>query len=188
MARAKSPEKRQAILDSAIRAIAQTGLGASTASIAKGAEIAEGTLFTYFATKDDLFNELYVELKTEAYRRINTGFPHDARLRDRVRHIWNQYLHWAIEAPEARKVSVQLNLCAIVSAKTRARMSSQSEAIMQTMNEVSKRGAFEQLPPGFAFAAISALQEAVMEMVAKEPKQKAILIEGGFSAFWQMTK
>ena len=46
MARAKSEEKRQAILRAAVREIARSGLGASTAKIAKGADVAEGTLFT----------------------------------------------------------------------------------------------------------------------------------------------
>lgn len=188
MARAKSPEKRQAIFDSAIRAIAQTGLGASTASIAKGAGIAEGSLFTYFATKDDLFNELYVELKTEVYRRLNADFPHDARLRDRARHIWTEYLLWAFEAPEARRASVQLNLSAMVTAKTRASISSLHGALAQTMQEVSRRGAFQDLPSGFASSAMSAMQEAVMEMAAKDPKQRSALVERGFNAFWQMTK
>ena len=51
MARPKDPEKHRAILDAAVEEIAETGLGAPTAKIAKRAGIAEGTLFTYFATK-----------------------------------------------------------------------------------------------------------------------------------------
>ncbi len=60
MARVKSPEKRQALLQSAVHAIAKAGLGASTAKIATGAGLAEGTMFTYFPSKDDLLNELYI--------------------------------------------------------------------------------------------------------------------------------
>jgi AcrR family transcriptional regulator len=188
MARPKSPEKRQAILDSAIRAIAQSGLGASTASIAKGAAIAEGTLFTYFSTKDDLFNELYIELKTEVYRRINANFPHQARLRDRARHIWTEYLHWAIASPSARKASAQLNLCEIVTPKTRDRLIADRGPIEEVISEVSKRGAFESLPPSFAAAAMAAMQQAVLDTIVTHPKQKASLIEDGFNTFWQMTK
>ena len=105
MARAKSPEKWHAILRAAVHEIAQAGLGASTAKIAKGANLAEGTLFTYFATKNDLLNELYIELKGEVYRRINANFPHEAGLRQRARHVWTESLHWAIKRPDERKVS-----------------------------------------------------------------------------------
>ena len=58
MARPKSPEKREAILNAAAEEIANSGLGVATAKIARRASIAEGTLFTYFPTKDDLLNAL----------------------------------------------------------------------------------------------------------------------------------
>jgi len=188
MARARSPEKRQALLQSAVREIAEVGLGASTAKIAKGAGLAEGTMFTYFASKDELFNELYIELKTEAYGRIHDGFPHSSSLRDRARHIWTEYLRWAMEKPEQRNVSVLLNLSSIISPATRERMSAQRGAVTATMQQLDKRGAFKNLPSGFASSAMTAMQEAVMETASQKPRQKAKLIEQGFDAFWQMAK
>jgi AcrR family transcriptional regulator len=171
-----------------VHEIAQAGLGASTAKIAKGAKLAEGTVFTYFATKDDLLNELYVELKGEVYRRIHANFPHEAELRQRTRHIWTEYLHWAIEKPDDRKVSLQLNISAVVTDATRKRVGSQSGAVAQTMSEVATRGAFKDLPPGFASSAMMAMQDAVMDTVARKPRQKTMLIEKGFEAFWRMVK
>jgi len=59
-ARPKSEDKRNAILDAATRLFAERGLTAApTSEISKQAGIAEGTLFTYFKTKDDLINALY---------------------------------------------------------------------------------------------------------------------------------
>ena len=63
MARPRSEDKRQAILLAAIRLFAEEGLNAPTARIARTAGVAEGTLFTYFASKDELLNQLYLELK-----------------------------------------------------------------------------------------------------------------------------
>src|SRR6266513_1991714 len=63
MARPLSEEKREAILEAAAELVAQMGTGASTANIAKAAGVAEGTLFTYFGTKDDLLNQLFVEIE-----------------------------------------------------------------------------------------------------------------------------
>jgi AcrR family transcriptional regulator len=188
MARARSPEKRQAILGAAVREIAETGLSASTARIAKGAGLAEGTMFTYFSSKDDLLNELYIELKTEVYRRIHADFPRDSGLQERARHVWIEYLRWAMENPEERKVSVLLNLSTVVSAVTRERMNAELGAVAQTMQELGERGAFKNLPHGFASAAMAAMQEAVMEMAAKKPRQKSMLVEQAFDAFWRMAK
>ncbi len=63
MARPKSEDKKLALLEAATTAIAQSGIAASTAVIARNAGVAEGTLFRYFATKDELINELYLHLK-----------------------------------------------------------------------------------------------------------------------------
>ncbi len=188
MARARSPEKRTAILRSAVHEIAQAGVGASTARIASGAGLAEGTLFTYFATKDDLLNELYIELKNDVYRCIHTNFPHRAGLRERARHVWTESLHWALEKPEERKASLQLNVSDRITAVTRGRISAERGAVMQTIDEISERGAFKTLPPGFAASAMAAMQEAVMEAAAKNRRRKEMLIEQGFEAFWRMVK
>jgi len=188
MARLRSPEKRHAILQSAVREIAEAGLGVSTAKIAKGAGLAEGTMFTYFASKDDLLNELYLALKTEVYRRIHTGFPHKSSLRERARHVWIEYLCWAIEKPEDRKVSVLLNLSAIVSPATREQIAAERGAVSETLDELGKHGAFKDLPSGFASSAMAAMQEAVLEMAVKRPREKTKLAERAFDAFWRMAK
>ncbi|SXJ13251.1 transcriptional regulator TetR family [Klebsiella pneumoniae] len=63
MARPKSEDKKQALLEAATAAFAQSGIAASTSAIARSAGVAEGTLFRYFATKDELLNELYLAIK-----------------------------------------------------------------------------------------------------------------------------
>ena len=55
--------------------VAMLGVSAPTAKIAKGAGVAEGTLFTYFANKDELLNRLYLELKMDVRDAMMTGYP-----------------------------------------------------------------------------------------------------------------
>lgn len=64
MARPKSEDKRNAILDAATRLFAERGLAAApTSEISNWAGVAEGTLFTYFRPKDDLINSLYRKIQ-----------------------------------------------------------------------------------------------------------------------------
>jgi AcrR family transcriptional regulator len=188
MARVKSPEKRSAILEAAVHEIAAAGLGAPTAKIAKRAGIAEGTLFTYFANKDELLNELYIELKLEVYARVNASFPHNASLERRARHLWRTFLAWAIEFPAKRKVSVQLNLYDFVTAETRDKTAAQRSAIDATMTELGSRGALRGLPAGFAAASMSAMQEATMDFAIKQPRQREQIIEQAFQLFWRIVR
>ncbi|MDE1163102.1 MAG: TetR/AcrR family transcriptional regulator [Acidobacteriaceae bacterium] len=188
MARARSPEKREAILQAAAHEIAKAGLGASTAKIAAAAGLAEGTLFTYFPSKGDLFNELYLALKTEAYKRIHAGFPHKAVLRERAQHIWTEYLRWAMERPDEQKVSVLLNLSPFITDATKQCLAAERETIQQAMDELEKVGVFASLPRGFASSAMMAMQEAVMDTTTKLPRQRAKLVDQAFEAFWRMAE
>jgi AcrR family transcriptional regulator len=188
MARVRSPEKRSAILQAAVREIAKAGLGAPTAKIARRAGIAGGTLFTYFASKEQLLNELYFELKMEVYSRVNANFPHHASLEGRARHMWSSFLDWAIEFPEKRKVSVLLNVSDLITPKTRARTVTERGAIDATLSELEGRGALRGLPAGFAAATMAAMQEATMDFIAKQPKQREQLIERTFDLFWRAVR
>jgi AcrR family transcriptional regulator len=185
MARIKSPEKRSAILQAAVREIAEVGPGAPTAKIAKRAGLAAGTLFTYFANKEELLNELYAELKIEAYRKVNTNFPRKANLERRARHLWSSYLDWAIEFPEKRKVSLQLNVSDLITPETRIRADAERGMIEVTFGELEGRGALRGLPVGFAAALMGAMQEATMNFIARQPKRREELVERAFRVFWR---
>jgi AcrR family transcriptional regulator len=185
MARARSPDKRSAILRAAVHEIAQTGLGASTANIAGRAGVATGTLFTYFANKKELLNELYFELKLEAYARINSDFPRKAGLERRARHVWSGFLDWSIEFPEKRKVSAQLNVSDLITSETRARTAEARSNIDATFQELGSRIALRGLPAGFAAAVMISLQEATMDFIAKQPNQREELTRRAFQIFWR---
>jgi AcrR family transcriptional regulator len=188
MARARSSAKRIAILAAAVHEIARTGLGASTAKIAGRAGLATGTLFTYFASKQELLNELYFDLKVEAYTRINSNFPHRAGLERQAKHVWSSYLDWSIEFPEKRKVAAQLNVSDVVTPETRARTAEARSYIEATLRELSSRRALRGLPEGFAAATMASLQEATMELIAKQPKQREEIARRAFRVFWRAVR
>ena len=75
IARPKSEDKRNAIMEAATRVIVKQGLSAPTATIAQEAGVSNGSLFTYFETKADLFNQLYLELKAGMAAAALDGFP-----------------------------------------------------------------------------------------------------------------
>jgi AcrR family transcriptional regulator len=74
MERPKSDDKRDAILTAAASIFAEGGLSAPTSAISKSAGVAEGTLFMYFPTKNDLLNALYRQIKLELAEVLMSGF------------------------------------------------------------------------------------------------------------------
>ena len=95
-------------MEAAIRAIAEQGLGASTAVIAKSAGVSNGALFTYFETKADLLNQLYIELKLRKAETTVANAPMDAEPREQLRYVWYRMLRWATEQPLERAALAQL--------------------------------------------------------------------------------
>src|ERR1700677_3711809 len=105
MARPKSDDKHNALLLAAEQVFARRGLAAApTSAISKEAGVAEGTLFTYFATKDELVNALYREIKVELADAMMANFPRKKSVRQRLQHVWDSYIGWGLENAKKNRV------------------------------------------------------------------------------------
>src|ERR1700678_4278025 len=107
MARPRSDDRRSAIMSAATRVIAAQGLGAPTATIAKEAGVSNGSLVTYFDTKADLLNQLYLELKTDMGATALGGLPAGGDAREQILHLCSRWLNWATAHPEKRRALAQ---------------------------------------------------------------------------------
>src|SRR5580704_4511205 len=120
MARPKDEDKRNAIMAAATRVIVTRGLSAPTALIAQEAGVANGSLFTYFQTKADLFNQLYLELKKGMAAAALDGLASEADFREKVFHVWSNWMRWAVSNPEKRRALAQLGVSDEITPGTRA--------------------------------------------------------------------
>ena len=185
MARPKSDDKRNAILAAATQVVAEQGLGAPTARIAKLAGVAEGTLFTYFATKDELLNRLYLELKEELSEAMLKALPAATHsVRNRLRYSWQQYVHWGVMFPEKRKVLAQLGVSDRISEQTKAAGQRGFTEINALLQESIASGALRDQPPTFVGAIMGSLAETTMDFMARDPGCADEYAASGFEAFW----
>ncbi|KAF1048176.1 MAG: Fatty acid metabolism regulator protein [Herbaspirillum frisingense] len=184
MARPKSEDKRNAILAAAIKVMAELGPGAPTSKIAREAGIAEGTLFTYFATKDELLNQLYLEVKGTLHEKMMDGFPHGAPLRERVHHAWHAYVHWGALDPARRKVMQQLTVSEAILPATRIKGAEAFCGISEMIAESVSVGMLRDQSPDFAGAIMSSLADMTIDFMLRSPDRKENYCEAGFVAFW----
>ena len=188
MARAKSPEKHAAILAAAAEEIAFAGTSASTAAIARRAGVAEGTLFTYFETKEHLLNELYLELKASGYASLFHEFPSKASLELRTRHIWTAYLLWMANHPTQHRALAQLKVSEIITPATRNTAASGRNEIQAVLDQLAARTGTRSLSTDYIAALMLAMQEATVDFVTQYPRQRRHYIESGFAAFWRAVR
>lgn len=187
MARPKSNDKRNAILAAAIRVIVSQGLSAPTATIAKEAGISNGSLFTYFETKSDLFNQLYIGLKSEMTAAALTGFPARAALRKQASHVWSHWMHWAASHPDKRRVLAHLGVSDLITPETRASVHKLMSGLVEVMGQVTARGSLKNAPMNFVGAMITSLAETTMDFMIKEPANADKHCAVGFETFWKAT-
>ena len=184
MARPLSEEKRTAILEATAEVVAMLGVSAPTAKIAKDAGVAEGTLFTYFANKDELLNRLYRELKMDLRDAMMTGYPAGKSLIDRSRHVWDRYIGWGSAHPLKRRAMRQLAVSDRITEETKSLVGNAFGEFNEMMRACAASGAMKHQPPAFATAIMSAIADTTMDFIAREPAQAKRYTKAGFDAFW----
>ena len=185
MARPLSDDKRAAILAAAVDLIAELGLGSTpTSAISKRAKVAEGTLFTYFKTKDDLINALYGELKQEMARVMMPGFPSSADTRTRIKHVWDRFVKWGAAHPRHVVVLAQLDVSGRLTAESIAAGTAPFAEIEIAARDGIKRGELKNVPLPFLAGVMQAMSDATMKAIAKQPRAAAKYTALGFEIFW----
>lgn len=140
MARPKSEDKKQALLEAATVAFAQSGIAASTSAIARSAGVAEGTLFRYFATKDELLNELYLAIKLRLVRTMIAGLdPDEKRPKENARNIWNSYIDWGVRNPMEHKAIRRMALSERITDETRRQVQRELSGAQRNVPAVGER-------------------------------------------------
>jgi AcrR family transcriptional regulator len=190
MARPRSEDKRNALLAAATHVIATQGLGAPTATIAQEAGVSNGSLFTYFATKADMFNELFLELKADMAAAALEGLPARAELRKRSFHAWRNWMRWAVSNPEKRRALALLTLSEEITSSARSAGHKQPvekvAELMELMEECRSIGLMRDAPLGFVAAIMNAMAEATMNFMVHDPPNAEKHCKAGFEAFWRV--
>lgn len=187
MARPRSEDKRNAILDAAVAEFASRGVWTTpTSAISRAAGVAEGTLFTYFASKEVLVNELYRALKTELAELMLADWPDEADPRTQYRHIWDRYVYWGVDNPGKFRVLSQLKVSDQVSEESRTAGMAPFARLEVLARDCIGKKLVRDRPLPFLGAMLGAMAETTMVFVAEAGKKGRVdYCAAGFEIFWQ---
>ena len=186
MARPKSDDRRGAIVSAAIRVIAANGLGAPTAKIAKEAGVSNGSLFTYFETKADLLNRLFVELKVEMAAAALDGLPSGGDVRERAFHMWSHWLRWATSRPDKRRALAYLEVSGEITPESRQTAQQTMAGVAELRERIRENGPMRAAPLGLVVALTSSLADATIDFMIRDPDNADEHRVAAFDAFWRM--
>lgn len=185
MARPRSEDKRNSILAAAVRVIISQGTSAPTALIAKEASVSNGTLFVYFKTKAELFNQLYLELKTDMSSNLLQGLPAQASLRDQMHHMWLRWMTWARGNPDKRKALAVLATYEELTPETRKIAQTKMASLGALVEQCRMNGSLKDAPLPFVAAIMNSMGETTMDFMIQDPANAEKHCETGFNALWK---
>jgi AcrR family transcriptional regulator len=173
-------------MGAATRVIAAQGLGAATATIAKEAGVSNGSLFTYFDTKADLLNQLYLELKTEMGAAALGGFSSAADVREQLLQMCSGWLRWATAYPERRRTLAQLDVSDEITAATHEAASRAMAGVAEILERSREYGPMRDAPLAFVVALANAVADATIDFIIRDPDHADAHARDGFEAIWRM--
>ncbi|MBX2843656.1 MAG: TetR/AcrR family transcriptional regulator [Flammeovirgaceae bacterium] len=89
-------DKKSKILAAALKLFVEQGFHSTpTSAIAKAAGVANGTLFHYFKTKDELILGLYADIKKDSLSKILQGIEEQLSVKAKVKTIWFNSINWS---------------------------------------------------------------------------------------------
>lgn len=185
MARPLSEQKKQSILQAVTCLIAEEGLAATTSSrIAKRAAVSEGTIFTYFENKSDLFNQLYLSLKNQLSNTID--LPSEVtEPRELLWFSWRAFVCWGIENPEKFSALEKLNLSDLITVSTKAKASQEFCEVIDLLEQAMSTGVLQHHSADFAGCLMASMAKTTMDFMKVEHLHAEQICKDGFSAFWK---
>ncbi len=96
----KTSDKRVEIMQAALELIAEQGFHRTPmAEIAEKANVAAGSIYRYFESKDVLITELYRELEDKIMAVLQKGYPSERPLRERFLYLIRELLRYFMSHP-----------------------------------------------------------------------------------------
>lgn len=186
MARPKSEDRRNAILAATVGIVAEQGLGAPTAEIASRARVPHGSVFTYFETKVELLNVLYLELTTELTNTVMAAMPAGADTRAQLLHLWMRWTDWGASNPSKRRVQALLNVSDQVTEVNRNAAYEYADPVFELIQRASASGVLRDAPVRYVGALVDALATTTMDFMIRNPAEAEEFRKSGFEAAWRL--
>ncbi len=185
MAREKAQDKYRAIIEAAVEVFAARGFwDTPTSLISKTAGIADGTLFTYFKTKDDLISEVYLDIKRELAHELMAGLANHDSVQDKMRHVWNHYIAWGVQHPDRFKVLEQIGSSYELAAEVKAQATEPFAEIEQMAIESIANGEFRDYPVEYLGALVESQAIMTIRFASMNPEKLAYYQQIGFDILW----
>lgn len=157
-------DKREQILRAALKLFNHNGFDKTpTAMISKEAGVATGTLFHYFAAKEDLINSVYLFCKDSMVTRLMADIPEQMGWWEQFGLLYRNFLKWGMECPEEISFFRQYSNSPHIREKTRQEGMGRFAVLLDFLRKGIKMNILKPLEPEYMVLLISGMMMAGLE-------------------------
>jgi AcrR family transcriptional regulator len=183
-------DKQTEILAAALKLFVESGFhGTPTSKIAKEAGVANGTLFHYYKTKDDLIVALYIDIKTRLAGCMHPDPKKGETTKTRAKRNFIEVMDWALENEIEFKFVQQFLSSPYLLLITPEEIQKQSKAWLVIIEEGIASKEVKPFNTDYIFVLLSSNLYGLHQylMTAKLPaKEQKELIASTFDLVWGM--
>ena len=180
-------EKQEAILEAALALFIEKGFhGTPTSLIAKEANVATGTLFHYFKTKEILISSLWYSIKVDLGQNMIRDFQEDGSLETNIRSIWKNSINWGLENPLKFRFLEQFSASPYIKKVPVSESSKNRKQLYELINEDMEKGILRKTPVDLVVRMVYyAMKGVVMQLLEGEKtNDKDSIIDESFNLVW----
>lgn len=189
----ESYDKKQAALEATLELIAENGFhGTPMSQIAKKANISVGVIYHYFTNKNDLINELYLDIQTRLSKETIRDFPDtntSEAMKEHFTKIAKTVFDYFVKNPKELLFMEQYKNSPLITPENRKHTLKLFETPQSFMKKSIDNNIIKDLPLEMITALVSgALNSLIKLYLVNVIKLEEQDICNAFDAIWDMIK
>ena len=184
-------EKYERIIEVSLKLFNEVGIhNTPTSKIAKEANVATGTLFHHFKTKEDIINAVYMDSKESLIGSIQKDLSDNDNLVEAAKKMFLASVRWGVNNPMRFRFFRTYGNSIFISNKTKENELAKFDFLLTLIENGQKQGFFKQLPAELLFNALYGLVTQFMNFFSENPDRISNEndIENAFTMIWDTLK
>jgi AcrR family transcriptional regulator len=185
----KYEKRKQEILDNALDLFVEKGYHETrTSEISEKVGIASGTLFNYFERKEEIINNLYIQIKTEIFSKIFTPKEPDEHIYSFLKRVWMNFVLWGVKNYNKILFILQMEDSPIISSEIKDKIEVKMVEYVSIYEEAVNEGFLKDVPVGlgmllYYFGALSTIKYLYRSEANASEDKLAEYAEQGFNTY-----
>ena len=186
----ESYDKKQAALEATLELIAENGFhGTPMSQIAKKANISVGVIYHYFTNKNDLINELYIDIQIRLSKSIVKCYPQGLPIKEHFMRVSKTVFDYFVKHPKELLFLEQYKNSPLITPENRQQALRLFETPQNFFKVAVEENFIKDLPIEMNTALVSGALNALIKLyLANFIKLEEKDIYNAFDAIWDMIK